>query len=70
MRDAGPGIPPELQEQVFERFARAPGSPVSGTGLGLFIVRRLAEVQGGRAWYEPLEPTGACFVVELAASAT
>jgi signal transduction histidine kinase len=68
MRDEGDGVPPELREHVFDRFARAPGTSVGGTGLGLFIVRRLAEVQGGRAWYEPVEPTGACFVVELAAT--
>jgi signal transduction histidine kinase len=68
MRDAGPGIPGELREQVFERFARAPGSTVGGTGLGLFIVRRLAEIQGGRAWYEDAQPHGARFVVELAAA--
>jgi signal transduction histidine kinase len=65
MRDEGDGVPAELREHVFDRFARAPGTAVGGTGLGLFIVRRLAEVQGGRAWYEDVEPSGACFVVEL-----
>jgi signal transduction histidine kinase len=68
MRDSGPGIPDELREQVFERFARAPGTTVGGTGLGLFIVRRLAEIQGGRAWYEDASPNGACFIVEFPAA--
>ena len=44
--DSGPGIPSELHERVFERFYRAPGEQVEGSGLGLHIVRRLAEAYG------------------------
>jgi heavy metal sensor kinase len=53
--DQGPGIPPEAQEQVFERFfrldtARSHGdrTATSGAGLGLAIARRIAELHGGR----------------------
>ncbi len=53
--DAGPGIPPEAQERVFERFfrvdaarSRAQGTLTSGAGLGLSICRRIAEMHGGR----------------------
>lgn len=46
--DEGPGVPPELAEKLFEKFARRelPGTP-SGTGLGLYISRGLVEAQGG-----------------------
>jgi signal transduction histidine kinase len=66
--DAGPGVPAELHERMFERFTRAAtASGTPGTGLGLFIVRRLVELQGGRVWYVDVAGTGACFVVELPA---
>ncbi|MFW2456982.1 ATP-binding protein [Methyloversatilis discipulorum] len=45
--DAGPGIPPELRERVFEPYYRIPGSVSSGTGLGLAIVREVVERLGG-----------------------
>lgn len=45
--DAGPGIPPELRERVFEPYFRIPGSAGSGTGLGLAIVREVVERLGG-----------------------
>jgi len=47
--DRGPGIAPEDQERIFERFYRAPGraSGSSGLGLGLFLSRRLARRLGG-----------------------
>jgi two-component system, OmpR family, sensor kinase len=44
VEDAGPGIPAELRERVFERFYRAPEQTQSGSGLGLAIVRAVAEV--------------------------
>ncbi|MBP6096786.1 MAG: sensor histidine kinase N-terminal domain-containing protein [Methyloversatilis sp.] len=45
--DAGPGIPVELRERVFEPYYRIPGSAGSGTGLGLAIVREVLERLGG-----------------------
>jgi signal transduction histidine kinase len=45
--DAGPGIAPEDRERVFERFWRPPGASTDGFGLGLAIVRELAEACGG-----------------------
>lgn len=47
--DQGPGIPPEQRAWVWERFHRVPGSSGSGSGLGLSIVRRIAELHGARA---------------------
>lgn len=42
--DSGPGIPPELYSQVFERFYRILGTKTSGSGLGLPIVKQIAEL--------------------------
>jgi len=44
--DAGPGIPRELRERVFESYYRIPGSPGEGSGLGLAIVREIAAQHG------------------------
>jgi len=42
--DAGPGISPELRDRVFDRFYRGSGGSASGSGLGLSIVHRIAEL--------------------------
>jgi two-component system OmpR family sensor kinase/two-component system sensor histidine kinase QseC len=44
--DAGPGIPPQDRERVFDRFFRRDPSAADGSGLGLAIVRRVAERHG------------------------
>jgi two-component system sensor histidine kinase QseC len=44
--DTGPGIAAELQERVFDRFYRVVGNSSSGCGLGLSIVRRVADLNG------------------------
>jgi K+-sensing histidine kinase KdpD len=60
--DAGPGVPAELAERIFERFVRGTG----GTGLGLPIVRGLITAQGGRVWLEtPLPGEGGRFAISL-----
>jgi K+-sensing histidine kinase KdpD len=70
--DEGPGIPPDMREQVFEKFFRIPGrepldaSRPRGIGLGLPIARRLIEAQGGRIWIEqPPAGRGTAFNVTL-----
>ncbi len=50
VRDAGPGVPSELRDRLFDRFATGGGR---GTGLGLYIVRELARALGGEATYAP-----------------
>ncbi len=55
VKDYGVGIPPTELKRIFRRFYRVPGivaSRVKGTGLGLFIVRSVAERHGGRAYAE------------------
>jgi signal transduction histidine kinase len=47
VEDAGPGIPAEHQEAVFERFYRVEGGMASGSGLGLSIARELARLMNG-----------------------
>jgi signal transduction histidine kinase len=70
VEDAGPGVARELEETLFERFTRAGVSRdrVAGTGLGLAIARAYARAHRGDVRYEPAEPTGARFVVELPAT--
>jgi PAS domain S-box-containing protein len=61
--DGGEGVRPEVRDRLFERFAS--GSPRSGTGLGLFIVRELARAHGGDASYERDADGRPRFVVSL-----
>ncbi|MGH7464733.1 MAG: ATP-binding protein, partial [Longimicrobiales bacterium] len=66
VRDNGIGVPPELRDQLFERFFRAPDSAAAeGTGLGLSLVRETMESLGGAAWAEFDEQPGATFVFSL-----
>jgi len=68
VRDEGPGIPPGRHEDVFKEFVRANGAAakaVGGTGLGLAMVRRIAEAHGGRASVESTSGHGATFTIEL-----
>lgn len=53
VEDNGPGIPPELQQRVFERFVRGGGDGGRGSGLGLTVVRAVAESHGGYVILEP-----------------
>lgn len=50
--DTGPGIPPAERERVFERFARLAGQEIEGSGLGLSIVRRIAQRHGAKVELE------------------
>src|SRR5579862_549143 len=64
--DGGPGLTTAQLEQVFDRFYRAdPSRTGAGSGLGLSIVRAIAESLGGRAWAEPAPGGGTVFGVEV-----
>jgi signal transduction histidine kinase len=67
VEDAGPGVAPEIEETLFERFTRAgvARDRVAGTGLGLAIARAYARAHSGDLRYERCQPVGARFVVEL-----
>jgi two-component system, OmpR family, sensor histidine kinase TctE len=53
VEDDGPGIPPEEREKVFERFYRMPGGSPQGCGLGLAIVREIAQGHGATVVARP-----------------
>jgi PAS domain S-box-containing protein len=67
VRDTGPGISPEAQARIFERFYRAPSvaSDEPGTGLGLAIVKSIVEQHGGRVWVTSAVGQGSTFSVSL-----
>ncbi len=67
IQDSGPGIPPEDQPHIFDKFYRASNIPpdVSGSGLGLAIVKSIVENHQGRVWVESTLGKGSTFIVVL-----
>ena len=67
VRDAGPGIPPDQQRRIFEKFGRVdvPGASKPGTGLGLFIARSIAEAHGGSLDVSSGAEPGSIFTLTL-----
>ncbi len=65
--DRGPGVPEAYRERIFEAFFRLPGHAEreGGVGLGLSLVRQIAERHGGCVRCEAREGGGSCFVIEL-----
>ncbi len=65
VEDQGPGVPAEFRPHLFQEYQRARGTDARGTGLGLYVVRALAEAQGGRVTYAPGPSGGSVFTVTL-----
>lgn len=65
--DSGPGVPPEERDRIFEPFYRLHGASEreGGVGLGLALVKSIAQRHGGSVHCEDAEGGGACFVVTL-----
>jgi light-regulated signal transduction histidine kinase (bacteriophytochrome) len=64
-RDNGVGIPPAKAEDVFRPFKRLHGHEHPGTGMGLAIGRRIAQMHRGRLWIEPAAGQGTDFRLTL-----
>jgi signal transduction histidine kinase len=66
VKDNGPGIAPEAQEHIFDRFYRGdPAREGSGTGLGLALVRSVVELHQGQIRVSSAPGEGSCFQVTL-----
>jgi len=67
--DRGPGVPDALRERIFEPFFRLPGHAEreGGVGLGLALVKQIAERHGGRVRCQAQPGGGSCFVLSLPA---
>lgn len=68
VRDTGFGIPPEDIPHMFQKFYRVDNSAtrtIGGTGLGLFICRKIVELYGGRIWVESELGKGSTFYINL-----
>ena len=68
VKDSGIGIPAEDMPHLFQKFYRVDNKDtreIGGTGLGLYLSRRLAEIMGGRIWVESVYTQGSTFFVEL-----
>jgi signal transduction histidine kinase len=68
--DRGPGVPEAYRERIFEAFFRLPGHAEreGGVGLGLALVRQIAEAHGGSVRCEPRDGGGSCFRLALPAA--
>ncbi|NJM07746.1 ATP-binding protein, partial [Candidatus Gracilibacteria bacterium] len=68
VQDQGIGIPPDAQQRIFQRFYRAPNADaerISGLGIGLYVVRELVELHGGRITVASSEGEGSTFTIFL-----
>ena len=65
VRDTGPGIAPEHQAHVWDRFWKSRTSNRHGAGLGLAIARGIVEAHGGRIWLESAVGEGSTFTFTL-----
>jgi len=66
--DNGPGLSPDAQEHIFDRFWRADSGrsrDQGGSGLGLAISRTIVDAHDGRIWVESAAGEGAIFIIEL-----
>ena len=66
LQDTGPGIPQEIQADLFEPFVTH--GKRKGTGLGLAICRQIVEAHGGTIAIDPTSERGARFIIELPAA--
>ena len=71
VEDEGPGLSEDDKKKLFGKFVRLSARPTGGehsTGLGLSIVKKMAEAMGGKVWCESEAGKGATFIIELPAA--
>jgi NtrC-family two-component system sensor histidine kinase KinB len=67
VQDDGPGIPPEYQTRIFQKFVQVKGRVAGGTGLGLAICKEIVRAHGGAIWVESSHGRGSTFTFTLPA---
>lgn len=70
VQDAGPGIPPQYVDRVFERFFQVPGAKRGGIGLGLYIAREIVQAHGGAMGVDTEVGHGSTFWFTLPVAST
>ena len=68
VQDDGPGIPPEYQSRIFQKFVQVKGREAGGTGLGLAICKEIVRAHGGTIWVESGPGQGSTFSFTLPAA--
>jgi len=65
VKDDGPGIPPEYQTKIFQKFVQVKGQAAGGSGLGLAICKEIVRAHGGSIWVESAKGGGSAFTFTL-----
>lgn len=66
VHDRGPGVPPDEAGRIFEKYYRCAASgSIPGSGIGLHLVKVIAELHGGQVGYQPRDGGGASFVLSI-----
>ncbi len=68
VEDNGPGIPPEYQSRIFQKFVQVKGREPGGAGLGLAICKEIVRAHGGTIWVESFAGRGSTFIFTLPVS--
>jgi NtrC-family two-component system sensor histidine kinase KinB len=69
VHDDGPGIPPEYQTRIFQKFVQVRGQEGGGAGLGLAICKEIVRAHGGTIWVESSPGKGSTFTFTMPAVA-
>ncbi len=66
VHDRGPGVPPDEAGRIFDKYYRCAASgSIPGSGIGLHLVKLIAELHGGQVDYQPRDGGGASFTVTI-----
>ena len=63
--DTGPGISPQDQKRLFQKFSRIENSGAPGTGLGLYLCQQIVELSKGKIWLDSQVGQGSTFFFSL-----